>query len=106
MTMLMKQLKLHINFHYKAILIFWILALLIKGALNAAHLNGLKIGLIYPKLSINPSIAIMMFIIGSTFIIQDDLFRLAISFGVTRIQYLSERFVILYCNPHYFHFFK
>ncbi|MCR9021883.1 DUF4052 family protein, partial [Bacillus paranthracis] len=24
MTMLMKQLKLHINFHYKAILIFWI----------------------------------------------------------------------------------
>ena len=43
MTMLMKQLKLHINFHYKAILIFWILALLIKGALNAAHLNGLKI---------------------------------------------------------------
>ncbi|WP_141484321.1 DUF4052 family protein, partial [Bacillus thuringiensis] len=24
MTTLMKQLRLHINFHYKAILIFWI----------------------------------------------------------------------------------
>ncbi|WP_258178131.1 DUF4052 family protein, partial [Bacillus paranthracis] len=30
MTILIKQLKLHINFHYKAILIFWIVALLIK----------------------------------------------------------------------------
>ncbi|QWH37906.1 DUF4052 family protein [Bacillus mycoides] len=86
MTMLMKQLKLHINFHYKAILIFWILALLIKGALNAAHLNGLKISYL-PEIINNPSIAIMMFIIVSTFNIQDDLFRLAISFGVTRIQY-------------------
>ncbi|MEH7222158.1 DUF4052 family protein, partial [Bacillus toyonensis] len=26
MTMIMKQLKLHIKFHYKAILIFWITA--------------------------------------------------------------------------------
>ncbi|MEK7016135.1 DUF4052 family protein [Bacillus sp. FSL R9-9410] len=86
MTMLMKQLKLHINFHYKAILIFWILALLIKGALNAAHLNGLKISYL-PEIINNPSIAIMMFIVVSTFNIQDDLFRLAISFGVTRIQY-------------------
>ncbi|EOP69438.1 DUF4052 family protein [Bacillus cereus] len=86
MTMLMRQLKLHINFHYKAILIFWILALLVKGALNAAHLNGLKISYL-PEIINNPSIAIMMFIIVSTFNIQDDLFRLAISFGVTRIQY-------------------
>ncbi|EEL87464.1 hypothetical protein bcere0029_27210 [Bacillus cereus AH1272] len=84
--MLMKQLKLHINFHYKAILIFWIVALLIKGALNAAHLNELKISYL-PEIINNPSIAIMMFIVVSTFNIQDDLFRLAISFGVTRIQY-------------------
>ncbi|MGR5953618.1 DUF4052 family protein [Bacillus paranthracis] len=28
MTILIKQLRLHINFHYKAILIFWIVALL------------------------------------------------------------------------------
>jgi ABC-2 type transport system permease protein len=84
--MLMKQLKLHINFHYKAILIFWIVVLLIKGAINAAHVNGVKIGYI-PEIINNPSIAIMMFIVVSTFNIQDDLFRLAISFGVTRIQY-------------------
>ncbi|WP_329765629.1 DUF4052 family protein [Bacillus nitratireducens] len=86
MKMLMKQLKLHINFHYKAILIFWIVALLIKGALNAVHLNELKISYL-PEIINNPSIAIMMFIVVSTFNIQDDLFRLAISFGVTRIQY-------------------
>ncbi|MGM2720564.1 DUF4052 family protein, partial [Bacillus cereus group sp. Bce031] len=35
----------------------------------------------------NPSIAIMIFIVGSVFIVQDDLFRLAVSFGITRIQY-------------------
>ncbi|HHL3304636.1 TPA: DUF4052 family protein, partial [Bacillus cereus] len=86
MTMLMKQLKLHINFHYKAILIFWIVALLIKGSLNAAHLNGANIGYL-PEIINNPSIAIMLFIVGSVFIIQDELFRLAVSFGVTRIQY-------------------
>ncbi|TPV42424.1 DUF4052 family protein [Bacillus dicomae] len=86
MTMLLKQLKLHINFHYKAILIFWIVILLITGALNAAHLNGVKIGYL-PEIINNPSIAIIMFIVGSVFIIQDDLFRLAVSFGVTRIQF-------------------
>ncbi|WP_182812918.1 DUF4052 domain-containing protein [Bacillus sp. ME78] len=86
MTILMKQLKLHINFHYKAILIFWIVALLIKGALNAAHLNGANIGYL-PEIINNPSIAIMLFIVGSVFIIQDELFRLAVSFGITRIQY-------------------
>ena len=84
--MLMKQLRLHINFHYKAILIFWIVALLIKGALNAAHLNGANIGYL-PEIINNPSIAIMLFIVGSVFIIQDELFRLAVSFGITRIQY-------------------
>ncbi|MDM8362393.1 DUF4052 domain-containing protein [Bacillus thuringiensis] len=86
MTMLMKQLRLHINFHYKAILIFWILALLIKGALYAAHLNEAKVGYL-PEIINNPSIAIMIFIVGSVFIVQDDLFRLAVSFGITRIQY-------------------
>ncbi|KMN70745.1 DUF4052 domain-containing protein [Bacillus cereus] len=86
MTMLMKQLRLHINFHYKAILIFWIVALLIKGALYAAHLNEAKVGYL-PEIINNPSIAIMIFIVGSVFIVQDDLFRLAVSFGITRIQY-------------------
>ncbi len=84
--MLMKQLRLHINFHYKAILIFWIVALLIKGALYAAHLNEAKVGL-FTEIINNPSIAIMIFIVGSVFIVQDDLFRLAVSFGITRIQY-------------------
>ncbi|KMQ10505.1 DUF4052 domain-containing protein [Bacillus cereus] len=86
MTMLMKQLRLHINFHYKAILIFWIVALLIKGALYAAHLNEAKVGYL-PEIINNPSITIMIFIVGSVFIVQDDLFRLAVSFGITRIQY-------------------
>ncbi|HDR6268349.1 TPA: DUF4052 domain-containing protein [Bacillus cereus] len=86
MTMLMKQLRLHINFHYKAILIFWIVALLIKGALYAAHLNEAKVGYL-PEIINNTSIAIMIFIVGSVFIVQDDLFRLAVSFGITRIQY-------------------
>lgn len=84
--MLMKQLRLHINFHYKAILIFWIVALLIKGALYAAHLNEAKVGYL-PEIINNTSIAIMIFIVGSVFIVQDDLFRLAVSFGITRIQY-------------------
>ncbi|EEK88954.1 hypothetical protein bcere0011_26650 [Bacillus cereus m1550] len=84
--MLMKQLRLHINFHYKAILIFWIVALLIKGALYAAHLNEAKVGYL-PEIINNPSIAIMIFIVGSVFIVQDDVFRLAVSFGITRIQY-------------------
>ncbi|HFU7056291.1 TPA: DUF4052 family protein [Bacillus cereus] len=86
MTILMKQLKLHINFHYKALLIFWIVALLIKGALNVAHINAVEIGYL-PEIINNPSIAIMIFIVGSVFIIQDELFRLAVSFGVTRTQY-------------------
>ncbi|WP_141537078.1 DUF4052 family protein, partial [Bacillus thuringiensis] len=77
---------LHINFHYKAILIFWIVALLIKGALYAAHLNEAKVGYL-PEIINNPSIAIMIFIVGSVFIVQDDVFRLAVSFGITRIQY-------------------
>ncbi|PEF05857.1 ABC transporter permease [Bacillus thuringiensis] len=86
MMTLMKQLRLHINFHYKAILIFWIVALLIKGALYAAHLNEAKVGYL-PEIINNPSITIMIFIVGSVFIVQDDVFRLAVSFGITRIQY-------------------
>ncbi|TKH11322.1 DUF4052 domain-containing protein, partial [Bacillus wiedmannii] len=44
MTMLMKQLKLHINFHYKAILIFWIAALLIKGITSVMDLREIREG--------------------------------------------------------------
>ncbi|MES9673273.1 DUF4052 family protein, partial [Bacillus pseudomycoides] len=35
----------------------------------------------------NPSIAIMFFIVVSTFFIQLDVFRLAVSFGTTRLQF-------------------
>ncbi|MGN4422513.1 DUF4052 family protein [Bacillus cereus group sp. MYBK30-1] len=96
MTMLMKQLKLHINFHYKAILIFWIVSLLIKGTTNAVDLRGIKEGFLQHILN-NPSIAIIFFIVVSTFIIQDDVFRLAVSFGVTRLQFFigSVCYIIL-----------
>ncbi|MCW9132249.1 DUF4052 domain-containing protein [Bacillus paramycoides] len=96
MTMLMKQLKLHINFHYKAILIFWIVALLIKGTTNAVDLRGIKEGFLQHILN-NPSIAIIFFIVVSTFVIQDDVFRLAVSFGVTRLQFFigSVCYIIL-----------
>ncbi|MGE7881939.1 DUF4052 family protein [Bacillus sp. NPDC094077] len=86
MTMLMKQLKLHINFHYKAILIFWITALLIKGITSAMDLKEIREGFLQHILN-NPSIVIILFIVVSTFIIQDDVFRLAVSFGVTRLQF-------------------
>ncbi|MEJ9188050.1 DUF4052 family protein, partial [Bacillus cereus] len=56
------------------------------GALYAAHLNEAKVGYL-PEIINNPSIAIMIFIVGSVFIVQDDVFRLAVSFGITRIQY-------------------
>ncbi|MED1410609.1 DUF4052 family protein [Bacillus paramycoides] len=96
MTMLMKQLKLHINFHYKAILIFWIVAFLIKGTTNAVDLRGIKEGFLQHILN-NPSIASIFFIVVSTFIIQDDVFRLAVSFGVTRLQFFigSVCYIIL-----------
>ncbi|MGR3778765.1 DUF4052 family protein [Bacillus paramycoides] len=96
MTMLMKQLKLHINFHYKAILIFWIVAFLIKGTTNAVDLRGIKEGFLQHILN-NPSIASIFFIVVSTFIIQDDVFRLAVSFGVTRSQFFigSVCYIIL-----------
>ncbi|PEC71135.1 ABC transporter permease, partial [Bacillus thuringiensis] len=55
-------------------------------ALYAAHLNEAKVGYL-PEIINNPSIAIMIFIVGSVFIVQDDVFRLAVSFGITRIQY-------------------
>ncbi|PFJ04287.1 ABC transporter permease [Bacillus cereus] len=86
MMMLMKQLKLHINFHYKAFIIFWIAALLIKGITSAMDLKGIKEGFLQHILN-NPSIVIIFFIVVSTFIIQDDVFRLAVSFGVTRLQF-------------------
>ncbi|KKZ93323.1 hypothetical protein B4147_2559 [Bacillus wiedmannii] len=44
MTMLMKQLKLHINFQYKAIIIFWIAALLIKGITSVMDLREIREG--------------------------------------------------------------
>ncbi|MGK0532705.1 DUF4052 family protein [Bacillus sp. 'calajunan'] len=95
MTMLMKQLKLHINFHYKAILIFWIAALLIKGITSVMDLREIREGFLQHILN-NPSIAITLFIVVSTFIIQDDVFRLAVSFGVTRLQFfIGSVFYIL-----------
>lgn len=39
----MKQLKLHIKYQYKAILIFWTVALLIKGTMTATDLKGIKV---------------------------------------------------------------
>ncbi|KFN03286.1 DUF4052 domain-containing protein [Bacillus clarus] len=96
MTMLIKQLQLHINFHYKAILIFWIVALLIKGTTSAVDLKGVKVGFLHDILN-NSSIAIAIFMVASTFIIQDDVFRLAVSFGVTRVQFFmgSVCYIIL-----------
>ncbi|MBJ8108112.1 ABC transporter permease [Bacillus wiedmannii] len=95
MTMLMKQLKLHINFHYKAIIIFWIAALLIKGITSVMDLRKIREGFLQHILN-NPSIAITLFIVVSTFIIQDDVFRLAVSFGVTRLQFfIGSVFYIL-----------
>ncbi|TKH11702.1 DUF4052 domain-containing protein [Bacillus wiedmannii] len=95
MTMLMKQLKLHINFHYKAIVIFWIAALLIKGITSVMDLREIREGFLQHILD-NPSIAITLFIVVSTFIIQDDVFRLAVSFGVTRLQFfIGSVFYIL-----------
>ncbi|MDJ1476269.1 DUF4052 family protein [Bacillus sp. LS15-K4] len=96
MTMLMKQLKLHINFHYKAFIIFWIAVLLIKGITSVMDLKGIKEGFLQHILS-NPSIVIIFFIVVSTFIIQDELFHLAVSFGVTRLQFFigSVCYIIL-----------
>ncbi|MEE6182456.1 DUF4052 family protein [Bacillus pretiosus] len=95
MTMLMKQLKLHIKYHYKAILIFWTVALLIKGITSVMDLREIREGFLQHILN-NPSIAITLFIVVSTFIIQDDVFRLAVSFGVTRLQFfIGSVFYIL-----------
>ncbi|EOP23420.1 DUF4052 family protein [Bacillus toyonensis] len=96
MTMIMKQLKLHIKFHYKAILIFWITALLIKGITSVMELKEIREGFLQHILN-NPSIVITLFIVVSTFIIQDDVFRLAVSFGVTRLQFFigSVCYIIL-----------
>lgn len=85
--MIMKQLKLHIKFHYKAILIFWIVALLVKNTLSISSLNRINVDFLQDILN-NTSMIISFFIIVSTFTIQGDEFRLVVSFGVTRLQFL------------------
>ncbi|MES9673112.1 DUF4052 family protein, partial [Bacillus pseudomycoides] len=71
MKMLMNQLKLHINYHYKAILIFWIVALIIKGSTSLIDIKDIRVGFLQDVFN-NPSIAIMFFIVVSTFFIQLD----------------------------------
>ena len=68
MTMLMKQLKLHIKYHYKAILIFWTVALLIKG-MTATDLKGINVAFLHDIFN-NSSIAIVMFIMISVFLFK------------------------------------
>ncbi|MGU3440626.1 DUF4052 family protein [Bacillus cereus] len=87
MTMLMKQLKLHIKYQYKAILIFWTMALLIKGTMTATDLKGIKVAFLHDIFN-NSSIVIVMFIVISVFLIQLDIFPTVVSFGVTRLQFL------------------
>lgn len=87
MTMLMKQLKLHIKYQYKAILIFWTVALLIKGTMTATDLKGIKVAFLHDIFN-NSSIVIVMFIVISVFLIQLDIFPTVVSFGVTRLQFL------------------
>lgn len=87
MTMLMKQLKLHIKYHYKAILIFWTVALLIKGTMTATDLKGINVAFLHDIFN-NSSIAIVMFIVISVFFIQIDIFPTVVLFGVTRFQFL------------------
>ena len=96
MTMLMKQLKLHIKYQYKAILTFWAVALLIKGAMTATDLKGIKVAFLHDIFN-NSSIAIVMFIVISVFLIQLDIFPTVVSFGVTRLQFLmgSICFILL-----------
>ncbi|MEH7049626.1 DUF4052 family protein [Bacillus pseudomycoides] len=84
--MLMNQLKLHINYHYKAILIFWIVALIIKGSTSLIDIKDIRVGFLQDVFN-NLSIAIIFFIVVSTFFIQLDVFRLAVSFGTTRLQF-------------------
>ncbi|MCU5376404.1 DUF4052 family protein [Bacillus cereus] len=87
MTMLMKQLKLHIKYYYKAILIFWTVALLIKGTMTATDLKGINVAFLHDIFN-NSSIAIVMFIVISVFFIQIDIFPTVVLFGVTRLQFL------------------
>ncbi|MED0905808.1 ABC transporter permease [Bacillus cereus] len=96
MTMLLKQLKLHIKYHYKAVLIFWIVALLIKWTMTATDLKGIKVAFLHDIFN-NSSIAIVMFIVVSVFLIQLDIFPTVVSFGVTRLQFFigSVCFILL-----------
>ncbi|MFK4467920.1 ABC-2 type transport system permease protein [Bacillus sp. RC252] len=94
--MLLKQLKLHMKFHYKAILIFWCVALFIKWTTTATDIKGLKVAFLHDIFN-NSSIAITIFIVASVFLVQDDIFRTVVSFGVTRLQFFigSVCFIIL-----------
>jgi ABC-2 type transport system permease protein len=96
MKMLLKQLKLHMKFHYKAVLIFWCVALLIKWTTTATDIKGLKVAFLHDIFN-NSSIAIAIFIVASVFLVQDDIFRTVVSFGVTRLQFFigSVCFIIL-----------
>ncbi|WP_404447056.1 DUF4052 family protein [Bacillus sp. RC252] len=96
MKMLLKQLKLHMKFHYKAILIFWCVALFIKWTTTATDIKGLKVAFLHDIFN-NSSIAITIFIVASVFLVQDDIFRTVVSFGVTRLQFFigSVCFIIL-----------
>nr|WP_277818561.1 DUF4052 family protein [Bacillus sp. TL12] len=84
--MLMKQLKLQIHYHYKAIFVFWALAFIIQSLPNFIDIRDIRIGFLQDVIN-NPSIAVIFFVVVSTFFIQLDLFHLAVSFGATRLQF-------------------
>ncbi|PEY29103.1 ABC transporter permease [Bacillus cereus] len=94
--MLIKQLKLQIDYHYKAIFVFWALVFSIQSLPNFKHIKDIRIGFLQDVIN-NPSIAIIFFIVVSTFFIQLDLFHLAVSFGTTRLQFFigSSCYIVL-----------
>ncbi|PEF75278.1 ABC transporter permease [Bacillus pseudomycoides] len=103
--MLMNQLKLHINYHYKAILIFWIVALIIKGSTSLIDIKDIRVGFLQDVFN-NPSIAIIFFIVVSTFFIQLDVFRLAVSFGTTRLQFFTGSVCYIALQAAFFSLFQ
>lgn len=94
--MLMKQLKLQINYHYKAIIAFWALAFIIQSLPNLKYIKDIRIEFLQDIIN-NPSIAVIFFIVVSAFFIQLDLFHLAVSFGTTRLQFFigSTCYIVL-----------
>lgn len=94
--MLMKQLKLQINYHYKAIIAFWALAFIIQSLPNLKYIKDIRIDFLQDIIN-NPSIAVIFFIVVSAFFIQLDLFHLAVSFGTTRLQFFigSTCYIVL-----------